>query len=249
MKLVWILVALLIIGIIGVIISFEYDYFFIPLSVPENLTDVEITLDRTACYGTCPIYSVKIFGDGTVIYDGIKFVGITGERVYHVSQKEVDDLIVKFYEINYFSLNDRYDASMTDLPTTITSLKVGDERKSIHNYGGFGPSQLNELEQEIDNVLSSARNTLEHDRKIQCENRGGTFGQFFESPPGTPGQCNMPTNDAGKICTDSNQCESVCYDPKYSRTGSQVTGECYSSTIYDCIAVIKNGTVVDTSCS
>ena len=32
--------------------------------------DTVITLERTACFGTCPIYTITIYGDGRVVYDG-----------------------------------------------------------------------------------------------------------------------------------------------------------------------------------
>ena len=105
------------------------------------------------------------------------------------------------------------------------------------------------LEQSSNDVLFLGRNALENERRTQCLNNGGEFGQFFKAPPDAPGICSMPTSDAGKTCTDSNQCESVCFDPKYSQKGTQVVGECFASTIHDCIAVIEDGVVVDTSCT
>ena len=141
--------------VLGLTVLFELDYLYIPLLPPENLTDVEITLERTGCYGTCPVYSVTIHGDGTVIYEGNHFVRIEGVRTYTIPKESVEELVGMFYEINYFSLNDRYDASVTDLPTVITSITVGNETKKVSNYANAGPPRLFELESKIDKITDS----------------------------------------------------------------------------------------------
>jgi Domain of unknown function (DUF6438) len=50
---------------------------------PEPL----VTLRRTACYGTCPVYSLEIFADGFIRYVGVNFVQYTGERRAVVAQE------------------------------------------------------------------------------------------------------------------------------------------------------------------
>ena len=49
-----------------------------PITNPtENVfSDLVITLERTACHGTCPIYKLTIEGNGTVIYEGQDFVQV-----------------------------------------------------------------------------------------------------------------------------------------------------------------------------
>ena len=141
--------------VLGIVILFELDYLYIPLLPPENLTSVEITLERTGCYGTCPVYSVTVHGDGTVIYEGKHFVRIEGVRTYTIPEESVAELVGMFYEINYFSLNDRYDASVTDLPTVITSITVGNETKTVSNYANSGPERLYYLESKIDEITDS----------------------------------------------------------------------------------------------
>ena len=149
------IVIISILGVIGLAILFEFDYLYVPLAPPENLTDIEITLERTACFGTCPIYSVSIDGEGNVVYEGKKFVRIEGVRTYTIPQEDVKELVAMFYGINYFSLNDRYDVPVTDNPTIITSLKTGDKKKTVSNYANSGPTRLHELEIKIDEITNS----------------------------------------------------------------------------------------------
>jgi len=50
-----------------------------PLSDAE-LREVVITMYRGMCYGECPVYSVRITGDGWVSYSGGSFVKEVGNR-------------------------------------------------------------------------------------------------------------------------------------------------------------------------
>jgi hypothetical protein len=59
---------------------------------PEPL----VTLRRTACFGTCPVYSLEIFVDGFIRYIGIDFVQYTGERRAVVAQETVANLVADF---------------------------------------------------------------------------------------------------------------------------------------------------------
>ncbi len=58
----------LVLSVLGMAISFQMNFLYFPLLEPVNLTDVEIKLEKTNCFGPCPVYSVIIHGDGTVVY-------------------------------------------------------------------------------------------------------------------------------------------------------------------------------------
>jgi hypothetical protein len=122
----------------------------------KSNSEVLITIEREACFGPCPVYSAHIFSDGTVIYNGKDFVGATGEKRYKISQDQIRELIEAFVKIKYFSLKDKYEAdengkSVTDLPTTTTSLSLDGKQKKVVNYYG-APKELNELENKIDRI-------------------------------------------------------------------------------------------------
>ena len=124
-----------------------------------------ITLHRTACYGSCPIYSVEIFADGEIRYSGSQFVQITGERTAVIPKEDVEKLVRDFLRIGYFSLKANYETHknpdgtiemVSDLPTTYTSLRIGGRERSVKDYA-FAPRALNELEWEIDRVANTHR--------------------------------------------------------------------------------------------
>lgn len=109
-----------------------------------------------ACFGSCPIYSAQIYSDGTVIYKGVDFVKTKGKRRHQISKDRVNELIKAFEQINYFSLKDKYDVdengrSVTDMPTTTTSISWNGKYKKVIDYY-FSPKGLVALEDLIDKL-------------------------------------------------------------------------------------------------
>jgi len=127
---------------------------------PTDINNVVITLERTACYGTCPVYNLTIHGNGTVVYEGKRFVNITGIRTITISDGEVRQLISEFETIDYFSLNDNYTQKIaTDMPSATTSISVNGKTKTISHYHGdtSAPTVLILLEDKIDEIVNSSQ--------------------------------------------------------------------------------------------
>ena len=120
--------------------------------------DVVITLERTACFGTCPVYSLTINGDGTVVYEGKDFVVVKGKVETTITQEQIDELISEFEKADYFSLSDNYtERTITDAPTVITSISISGKSKAIEHYHGdfSAPEKLREMEDRIDGIVDS----------------------------------------------------------------------------------------------
>jgi hypothetical protein len=125
---------------------------------PAINEDIVITLERTPCFGQCPVYSLKIKGDGTVIYSGVQFVKITGIQETTISMDAVDQLLMEFEKADYFSLNDSYiKFGKSDMPSANTSITLGGLTKAINHYLGdlTAPKSLTELENKIDEIVNS----------------------------------------------------------------------------------------------
>jgi hypothetical protein len=105
---------------------------------PAEPADTIMTLSRSACFGTCPVYRVEIRGNGEVTYQGDGFVLIPGTHHWHIDPAAVAMLLELFQRADYFNLKDQYVANVSDLASFETSLTVGGRRKSILDYGGSG---------------------------------------------------------------------------------------------------------------
>jgi hypothetical protein len=140
--------------------------------VPE---DVAITLERTACFGTCPVYAVTIDAQGNVVYNGSKFVRVTGRQTGHVAVSRVAAILERAERIRFFDLNDRYreirhpdgtTSTVTDLPTTFVTIRRGDRIKRVEDYYG-GPKELGDLERLIDETAQTRQWVATEDEKPQ----------------------------------------------------------------------------------
>ena len=116
----------------------------------------KISLERTMCFGRCPVYKLTVYSDGKVEYEGKDFVKEKGVRRSRISEKDFRKLMKKVEEIGFFEFKDRYDGRVTDLPTRITTVTKGDVSKTVRNYYG-GPESLSDLERLIDEVTNSAQ--------------------------------------------------------------------------------------------
>ena len=96
-----------------------------------------ITLERTACFGTCPIYTVSIDENGRILYNGLDFVTATGEQTAEIDPQQVQELVDFMVNGGYFDLEDAYtNRLITDMPSAITSLTVNGKAKRIEHYFG-----------------------------------------------------------------------------------------------------------------
>jgi hypothetical protein len=118
----------------------------------------EVTLERTACFGTCPIYKVTLRSDGTITYEGREFVQMKGTHKGMVYG--FDRLARLILAQGYFNLKDDYSIPATDLPSAITSVVRAGKRKTIADYGGAGPIELWGIEMAIDGMLKNAKLTI-----------------------------------------------------------------------------------------
>lgn len=125
-----------------------------------------ITLERTPCLGTCPVYQVAISRSGMVRFLGRNHVTRQGEATAEIPAARVDSLLRELEAGGYFGFADAYVMDSpacgqyaTDSPTVITSASAGGRTKSIrHDYGcNAAPRELGRLERLIDDVAGTSR--------------------------------------------------------------------------------------------
>lgn len=110
-----------------------------PTATPDNEPEgeVAVTLERGACFGTCPMYKVTIYTDGTVVFEGENYVDAMGRHTTTIEPQVVEELVAGFEEAGYFEWDDEYThMTVSDLPTIITSVTRDGETKQITHYAG-----------------------------------------------------------------------------------------------------------------
>ena len=125
-----------------------------------------ITLERTPCFGTCPVYQVAISRSGAVRFVGKQHVIRQGEATAEIPAARVDSLLRELEAGGYFGFADAYVMDSpacgqyaTDSPTVITSVSAGGRTKTIrHDFGcNAAPEELGRLERLIDEVAGTSR--------------------------------------------------------------------------------------------
>jgi hypothetical protein len=69
----------------------------------------EITMERTACFGTCPIYTVSIDGDGRVRWHGEQYVVAIGDRRATVPPKRIAEIRRMLDAVQFWKRDQRGD--------------------------------------------------------------------------------------------------------------------------------------------
>jgi hypothetical protein len=131
-------------------------------------SDISIGLERTPCFGGCPVYRLTVSGDGTVEYQGTRFVDTIGAARGTVDVDQVVLLVNEFLRVRFFGAMDRYageervrrsgsgflleSITVTDLPSQILTLKLGDRSKRVVLYDNV-PVELAALPDLVDRTL------------------------------------------------------------------------------------------------
>ncbi|MGB7604538.1 MAG: DUF6438 domain-containing protein [Lutisporaceae bacterium] len=120
-----------------------------------------IKLERTMCYGDCPVYEVTVDSKGNVEYIGDTFVYKIGQLNSKISNRKVKQLADKLYEFNYKSfVYEPGDLFATDHPSCITTVKyLNGEIKTVDHYLGhfLVDKKLSEFENSIDRILGTKK--------------------------------------------------------------------------------------------
>lgn len=131
----------------------------VPAAAQGTESNAVITLERTACHGNCPVYTVTILADGTVMYEGTDFVSVTGEQSSAIAPETVAAMVEAFQNAGYFEWNKAYETqAVSDLATITTSVTRSGSTHTIVRYAGdpSAPLALPFLEQWIDVMSNTA---------------------------------------------------------------------------------------------
>jgi len=143
-----------------------------PFPEVTDWNSLRFTLERPEgnCL-SCPAYRLEVRGDGSVTFEGLNFVPsvkyhdellktvIVGKYHGKISRQQIEDLLEKFRQADYFSLLDKYAQPAFDLETVKTSLIVDGKIKKVTDYGGLElgiPEAVIDLETALDEAAVAA---------------------------------------------------------------------------------------------
>lgn len=118
-----------------------------------------ITLQRTACYGYCPVFSLVVFSDGHVLFDGEHFVEKKGKHAWTIGEDAIAALNEAIGKHGYFTMIEKPEAEeATCAPACITSILMEDGtfREINHDFGcNKFPKKLDAFENKIEKIVGA----------------------------------------------------------------------------------------------
>lgn len=105
------------------------------------------------CYGTCPVYSLKISAAGVAVYEGVSYVETKGMKTIAVTPQKLQELSKEIDDIHFFSLKNEYITDQTgDMGRrSIRVTEKGEEKMVTYDVG---TAEINELAMLIEHAVS-----------------------------------------------------------------------------------------------
>lgn len=131
----------------------------VPAPAVRPDSNVSISLERSGCFGTCPSYTLTVSTTG-IVFDGGGHVVAAGRHTDTTDASEVRELAKKFVAGDFYSLEDEYQAGVTDNPTYVLSIEIGGQKKRVIDYVGSWvgmPQVISDLEDQVDTFARADR--------------------------------------------------------------------------------------------
>jgi hypothetical protein len=106
-----------------------------------EISQIDFTAD--ACYGTCPVFKMRILSDGTAHFDAERYNNKQGQFNTIIKHSELDSLKELITKSDFFNLENKYSIGSTDHPTYTLTIKLKNGKaKTVEDYGPAGPEKL-----------------------------------------------------------------------------------------------------------
>ena len=113
------------------------------------------SIKRGFCFGTCPVYELKIYNSGFIVYNGTANVKMKGVHTTKITKDQMLTFVEKANAIGFMQMENEYDdPGVTDLPEMTTSIVINGERKTVRRRVGF-PREILAFEKMFDALLES----------------------------------------------------------------------------------------------
>jgi hypothetical protein len=134
-----------------------------------------ITLERTPCYGSCPVDTLELRVDGTALYTGKENTDRIGQFTGTLQKREFDKLALWLVTEGVFELNTSYGTPNVDSPAQVIRIVRGGKSKWVVN---------NSMDRSLQ-VLAMERVILAVSEVIEWQpSKSGIRGVATWRPPG-----------------------------------------------------------------
>lgn len=117
-----------------------------------------LTFERTPCYGTCPAYSMQVYANGRVAYEGHHSVPLPGKHDLKLPAGTVANMLSQAKAAHFEAFEKSYLSGATDMPSTIVTVRQPDGTlkkvtveanapENVNRYFAFLTTQFDQLAQ------------------------------------------------------------------------------------------------------
>lgn len=133
---------------------YKFENFIENNDSPIDYNIQKIEFSTTMCFGTCPVFSLRINGDRSAKYTALKFNNLDGTFNGTIDYKIYNELVGLLNYIDFPNLKSSYSVNWTDDQTcTLIITYDNGKTKTITDYGKIGTYGLD----RVYNILFSLR--------------------------------------------------------------------------------------------
>jgi uncharacterized protein DUF6438 len=97
----------------------------------KNRESLRIELFHGPCFGSCPVYTITVHGNGEVEYLGQMSVKECGKQSESINESQLMDILRELDQAHFFALEDRAFLWPPDLPSVWVTVKVDGKTKRV----------------------------------------------------------------------------------------------------------------------
>lgn len=119
---------------------------------PKYPDSLFLRIERSPCFGQCPVYRVDIYHSGLALMEGKRFFDYEGHYKAQFAEGDLEYLLSIAQKHGYFELDHVYDAPVTDLPSTLTIVHT--DRQTNWVYNRFNsPDAIRAFELDVETII------------------------------------------------------------------------------------------------
>ncbi|WP_099149989.1 DUF6438 domain-containing protein [Flavilitoribacter nigricans] len=143
-------------GLSGMIFFFTFGMFSCKAILKDtDLNDLEkvVSMNMGPCYGNCPVYTITVYDNGIVAYEGERFTERRGVHIRDIGRSDLKALKQELVAANLFKFPNAFKSQIPDLPTVTIEYFEDGRSKVIRGKDGRPPQvlKIQELLEQIAN--------------------------------------------------------------------------------------------------
>lgn len=131
---------------------------------PVIVDSLFFKIERTPCFGQCPVYSMSIYQSGRAELEGRKFFDFIGTYTVKFTESEMIQIKQWADQSGFWKMNTVFDAPVTDLPSTTTILVTDYGTKWVYNRMN-APDALREFETNVETLIKDKQWMVSNGKK------------------------------------------------------------------------------------